>query len=213
MATFAQERARLVADLAILLGVDRHDLDRVLDSASCVHNPVSALATIAQLTELSRLLATANVDPARWWHSRRPRFSGTMGTPAEDLLAGRLIDVAVVLAELLAGPFDVEFDGNWPPELAERLIKLPVGSAEGDVLVGNDSGNRMQIRAVLRGAELVAEPMTDTWTDAPGTDTWCETYERLAKAFPAYVPPPSTRPPTTWAPPSDWSPADWNTGV
>lgn len=212
MATFAHERARLVGELASIAAVDRDDLDQALHNTRWVRNPVSALSTVAQLAELSRNLATVGVDTSRWWHTRRSPSFGPACSPAEDLLAARLTDVAVELAELLAGPYDVEFDGNWPPERAERLIELPTGAAEGDVVVGNDSGNRMQIRVVRRDAELVAEPIRDTWTDAPGTDVWCETYERLAQAFPAYVPPPPTWPETPWEPPSDWSPADWGAG-
>jgi hypothetical protein len=154
-------------------------------------NRVSVLATVAHLNAL----LAAMTAKERSDHLAR---SGADGRERLDrLLAGELDRVAVEICDDVAGPYDVDWDGNWPSARPRLRGRIPASAAPGDVIVGGDGGGtRIDIRVtkdddgVLTGAEVA-----DTWRDPPLEEVWLATYRRLEALYPDEIPPPPGKPP------------------
>jgi hypothetical protein len=147
--SIADDRAALAAELEPLLGANdkavEHALVRTHErSAPDKRNLVSTLASAAWLVALLRSMSLAD----------RKRSLSSAGasdrTRRERALANELDRVAVEVAEELAGPYDVAWDGNWPEAVALRSLsgRIPLPASIGDIIIGSDGGGtRIDIRS------------------------------------------------------------------
>jgi len=107
------------------------------------------------------------------------------------LLGGELDRVAGQICDEVAGPYDVQWDGNWPSSLPRLRGRIPASAKAGDVLVGGDGGGtRIQIRVVEDDdGVLTGEEVPGSWRDPPSEDVWLATYRRLESLYPGEIPP------------------------
>lgn len=181
------ERTKLVQQLAARIGRPRSVVERAIDIQNTSYLPdkrniIAVLSSVAQLIAL-----TDQLPDAGWWHT------GSSGgqTPAQRLEAGEIDTVAQDLINKCAGPYDLHWDQQWPPETARKrmLERLPGTARPGDILIGADGGARVKLQ-VIEGQDgrLTAEPLSETWVDPPGEDVAAKTYARLAERFPWALP-------------------------
>jgi hypothetical protein len=108
-------------------------------------------------------------------------------------LRGEIAIPAGQLSEVLAGPYDVSWDGNWPNPRPRLRGRMPPTARPGDILIGGDGGGvRIDLRVVadpdgVLTAEIVSH---DTWRDPPLEDVWIETYRQLEARYPGEAPQP-----------------------
>lgn len=186
------ECSDLAAELAPVLAAEPEAIVDAITrtyerSAAGKRNLVSTLASAAWLAALLHAMRPEERE-------RLLDESNRGTTRRERAMANELDRVAVELAEVAAGPYDVSWDGNWPGSVARRRLRgqIPPSVGVGDVIVGGDGGGtRIDIQVVedddgiLTG--LVLFP--DTWRDPPLEDVWLRTYRRLAGLYPDEVPP------------------------
>ena len=173
-----KEAAAVAARLAPLLGAEPSAIEDALRATFERYRKPNAVSLLATAEQLAALLAQVE-DAAQ--HRER-------------VLAGEFESVTGALCEQLAGPADVAWDGNWPPEVARLALRdrLPPGAKPGDTVIGGDGGGtRIDIRVVadddgvLTGDVLFPE----TWRDPPLEDVWVAAYSRLEAAYPDAIPP------------------------
>jgi hypothetical protein len=185
------QRRELSTRLAAAVGVEPDTVDRSILQEHEGHPPgrrnvVSVLASVAQLASLLESLTLA---ARRTWLDESVDGNG----PNRDrILSGHIRNSTVRAAEEIAGPFDVFWDGNWPPEKARARLKgrIPSSKRPGDVIVGSDfGGTRIDILVTeMPDGILTGEPLSDTWRDPPFENVWIDTYKRLAAHYPDEVP-------------------------
>jgi len=148
-------------------------------------NLVSVLATVSQLNALLSAMPSAK----RRDYLTRTQSDGR--TRLDRLLGGELDRVAGQLCDEVAGPYDVQWDGNWLSSLPRLRGRIPASAKAGDVLVGGDGGGtRIQIRVVEDDdGVLTGEEVPGSWRDPPSEDVWLATYRRLESLYPGEIPP------------------------
>jgi len=173
-----EEAAAIAARLAPLLGVEPRAIQDALRATFECYRKPNAVSLLATAEHLAALLAQAE-------DAERHR---------ERVLGGEFGSVTGELCEELAGPAAVDWDSNWPPEVARLALRdrLPPGAKPGDIVIGGDGGGtRIDIRVVadddgvLTGDVLFPE----TWRDPPLEDVWVAAYSRLEAAYPDAIPP------------------------
>lgn len=186
-----RERALLAEQLGSIIDIPASDVERgmILQNESYLpykRNIVAVLARVAQLTSLAEDLRQNGSH--EWW-----RIPGSDGrTPLERLRSGAIDDVTSELGDRKAGPYDLDWDPSWPSDTASKQLRSRIHTKmdPGDVLTAAVGGGRVKLRVVQLGdGTLSAEPISDTWIDAPHEDIFVETYRRLAAQFPTEVPP------------------------
>lgn len=153
-------------------------------------NLVSTLATVAWTAALLEALE----QPQRELALSERDSEGV--TRLARLLSGEFNSVAGDLAELHAGPSDVDWDGNWPHDIALKRLrgKMPAGARHGDVLIGGDGGGtRIKIRVVEDDGVLTGDVLDPTWMDPPYENVWSDTYRHLETIYPHEIPPAARR--------------------
>jgi predicted metal-dependent hydrolase len=120
--TIRDEGATLAAELARMVDVENRAVEHAIEAQDQKYAPnrrnrVSTLSTVAWLTAL--LGSMPATERGIWLRDS----AATQPTRLERLLAGDLAWTAAELADHVAGPFDVSWDGNWP-SAAPRLRGL-----------------------------------------------------------------------------------------
>src|SRR5207237_212691 len=133
------EGATLAAELARIVDVESRAVEHAIEAQDQRYLPnrrnrVSTLSTVAWLTALlSSMPATERRTWLRDSADARP-------SRLERLLAGDLASAAADLADHMAGPFDVSWDGNWPNAAPRLRGLIPPDARPGDRLIGGDHG-------------------------------------------------------------------------
>jgi hypothetical protein len=187
-----RERALLAQRLGSIIEVAALEIDRsaVLENESYLphkRNMVAVLARLAQLVSLAEDLRRNGSQD--WW-----RLAGSDGhTPLERMLSGRITEVCSELEERKAGPYDLEWDPSWPPDVAAQQFnsRVSVGVKPGDVLTAAVGAGRVKLRVLeLSDGTITAELVTNTWVGPPYEDVAEDTYRQLASKYPSDVPAP-----------------------
>jgi hypothetical protein len=182
----------MVGQLAALIDLPAPEIDRAitLQNGSYLPHKRNLVAVLSRLAQLIALAADLQKDDQDgWWRTAGPDGR----TPLERLRAGSIDDVCADLEERKAGPYDLVWDMNWPPEVASKRMQSRLESSvkPGDTLVAAVDGGRLKLRVLrLDDGSLTAEPIADTWVDPPFEEVAAETYRRLAQEYPDQVPPP-----------------------
>ncbi len=178
------------SELAVVLDVALDEARNAITAAAVRHPPakrnvVSVLSSTAWLIAMlnaaagtsARQVLTAESEDGRPWR--------------QIAVDGGIDRVAAVVAEHLAGPADVAWDGNWPNARPRLRGAIPADSRPGDMLVGGDGGGtRIHLEVVEEpDGVLSATEVVGTWRDPPLEEAFTETYERLAQLYPEEIPP------------------------
>jgi len=181
--TVEDECVRAAEALGAALGVPAQDVRQAIAAEHA--RPGERGNLVSTLSSAAWLVALLQAEPTL---AEATRTDGR--TVREAVLGAEIASAAALASEVLAGPYDVDWDGNWPSAAPRLRGRLPEGVQPGDVLVGSDGGGvRTQLRvfADVDGV-LTADNVPDTWADPPYEDVWLSEYRRLAALYPDEVP-------------------------
>lgn len=184
------ETATAAPALAEALGVKAELASAAIAKAHARHSPHrrNLVSTLSSTTELSSALRSMD-DAVRV--ATLSHVSSDGRSWLQLALDGEISRAASLLSDLLAGPWDVAWDGNWPSARRRLRGRVPTSARPGDIVIGGDGGGVRIALEILADDDgtLTAEALPGRWRDPPFEDVFCATYRRLARLYPDEIPP------------------------